>query len=115
MVEIHQCNDALNSLGLAEDVAIITDGRFSGFNHGVFVGHVVPEACRGGLIAYIEDGDLITLDVESRQINVEIDEKELKRRKEKPIERKIPVKTGFMKLYADNVLPANLGAAMQAW
>lgn len=115
MVEIHQCNDALNSLGLAEDVAIITDGRFSGFNHGVFVGHVVPEACRGGLIAYIEDGDLITLDVESRQINVEIDEKELKRRKEKPIERKIPLKTGFMRLYADNVLPANLGAAMQAW
>lgn len=115
MVEIHQCNDALNSLGLAEDVAIITDGRFSGFNHGAFVGHVVPEACRGGMIAYIEDGDLITLDVEKREISVAIAPEEFERRKQQPIKRECPVRSGFMKLYADTVLPANLGAAMQTW
>lgn len=115
MVEIHQCSDALNSLGLAEDVAIITDGRFSGFNHGAFVGHVVPEACRGGMIAYIKNGDLITLDVEKREISVAIAPEELEQRKQQPIKRECPVRSGFMKLYADTVLPANLGAAMQSW
>lgn len=113
LVEIHQCNDAINGIGLTEDVAIVTDGRFSGFNHGAFVGHVVPEAYHGGMIALIEDGDMITIDVMHRQIHVDVEEPVRQKRaaawKQPPLKKQ----SGFMRLYAENALSADLGAAMQ--
>ena len=113
MVEVHQCNDAVNGLGLGSDVAIVTDGRFSGFNHGAFVGHVVPEAMHGGMIAFIEDDDLITIDVDRRIVNVDIPTHTLQERKASWVKPDYRIKKGFMRLYADTALPANLGAAMQ--
>lgn len=113
MVEVHQCNDAINGLGLGSDVAIVTDGRFSGFNHGAFVGHVVPEAMNGGPIALVEEGDRITIDVRNKSISVDVSEEELARRRKNWKKPEPRVKSGFMRMYADNALPANLGAAMQ--
>lgn len=113
LVEVHQCNDAINGLGLGSDVAIVTDGRFSGFNHGAFVGHVVPEAMHGGLIAFVEDGDIITIDVNNRIIHADIPEEVLNQRKSLWKKPKPKTEKGFMYLYAQTALPADLGAAMQ--
>ncbi len=71
----------LVGLGLGDSVALITDGRFSGTNNGCFVGHISPEAAEGGPIALIHDGDLITIDVENKRIDLQVDEEELARRR----------------------------------
>merc|ERR1719199_2420177 len=68
--------------GLGQDVALITDGRFSGGSHGFCVGHVAPEAQVGGPIAMVVDGDIITIDAETHSITVDIDEEEMKTRTE---------------------------------
>jgi dihydroxy-acid dehydratase len=66
--------------GLGDEVALITDGRFSGATHGLMVGHVAPEAFRGGPIAHVRDGDSIVVDVENRQLVLEVADDELERR-----------------------------------
>ena len=71
---------ALAGQGLGEDVALITDGRFSGATKGFCVGHVAPEAAVGGAIALIQDGDTITMDIPNRKITLEVSEEELQRR-----------------------------------
>jgi len=71
---------ALVGEGLGGTVALMTDGRFSGATHGLMVGHVAPEAARGGPIAALKDGDVVTVDVASRQLKVDLSEPELKRR-----------------------------------
>src|SRR5437868_14695571 len=71
---------ALVGEGLGGTVALITDGRFSGATHGLMVGHVAPEAARGGPIAAVRDGDIVVIDVQKRQLNVELSEGELNRR-----------------------------------
>ena len=71
---------AIVGAGLGEGVALITDGRFSGATHGLMVGHIAPEAHRGGPIAHIRDGDTITIDVEKRELNHDVPEDELARR-----------------------------------
>ena len=71
---------AINGAGLGEDVALLTDGRFSGATHGFMIGHVAPEAARGGPIAAIRDGDIITIDVGSRRMDVDLDDDEIARR-----------------------------------
>jgi dihydroxy-acid dehydratase len=68
---------ALVGEGLGDEIALITDGRFSGATHGLMVGHIAPEAARGGPIAAVREGDTITLDVENRELNVEISADEL--------------------------------------
>jgi dihydroxy-acid dehydratase len=64
---------ALNGVGMGEHVALLTDGRFSGATHGFMAGHVAPEAVRGGPIAAVADGDIITIDVDERRIDVDLD------------------------------------------
>jgi dihydroxy-acid dehydratase len=71
---------AINGAGLGESVALVTDGRFSGATHGFMVGHVAPEAARGGPIAALRTGDIITLDVDARRLDVDVDEDELRAR-----------------------------------
>jgi dihydroxy-acid dehydratase len=66
--------------GLGEQVALLTDGRFSGATHGLMAGHVAPEAARGGPIAAVHEGDTIVFDIEARRLDVEIDAAELKSR-----------------------------------
>jgi dihydroxy-acid dehydratase len=72
---------ALVGLGLGEEVALLTDGRFSGATHGLMAGHVAPEAVKGGPIGLIEDGDQITLDVNARRLDVNLSDEELEQRR----------------------------------
>ena len=72
---------AIMGAGLGEDVALMTDGRFSGGSHGFIIGHIVPEAQEGGPIALIENGDQITLDAAENRIEVDLSDSELERRR----------------------------------
>jgi dihydroxy-acid dehydratase len=102
----------LVGMGLADSVAIITDGRFSGATRGPCVGHICPEAVLGGPLAALRDGDHIVIDVPARTLNVDLDRQELAARLEDwaPPRRRIP--PGFLRLYADHVAPANRGATL---
>lgn len=115
MMEVMLSTDALYTTGMEGSVGLITDGRFSGFNRGPIVGHVSPEAIAGGVIAIIEDGDLIEMDIPGRALNVELTGQEIARRLEawQPLEPR--TQTGFLALYAQLALPAHQGAAMQKW
>jgi dihydroxy-acid dehydratase len=73
MREMLAVTAAIQGAGLGDDVALITDGRFSGATYGFMVGHVAPEAARGGPIAFIQDGDRVTIDVDARRIDVDAD------------------------------------------
>jgi dihydroxy-acid dehydratase len=80
MREMLAVTAAINGAGLGESVALLTDGRFSGATHGFMAGHVAPEAARGGPIAAVRDGDTITIDVDARRIDVDLDDDEIARR-----------------------------------
>jgi dihydroxy-acid dehydratase len=77
MREMLAVTAAINGAGLGEDVALITDGRFSGATHGLMAGHVAPESVRGGPIGAVRDGDQITLDVEARRLDVALSDEEI--------------------------------------
>jgi dihydroxy-acid dehydratase len=115
MMEVMLSTDALYTTGLEGSVGLITDGRFSGFNRGPIVGHVSPEAIEGGVIAIVQDGDIVGMDIPGRALNVELTEEEIARRLRdwQPLEPR--TKTGFLALYAQLALPADQGAAMQKW
>ncbi|RZN62840.1 dihydroxy-acid dehydratase [Methanonatronarchaeum sp. AMET6-2] len=99
MPEMLAPTSALTGMGLEKSVALLTDGRFSGGTRGPCIGHISPEAADGGPIAYIEDGDKITIDIPNREINAEITDSELQRRKEKT-EIKTIDKKGLLGRYA---------------
>jgi dihydroxy-acid dehydratase len=80
MREMLAVTAAINGAGLGDTVALLTDGRFSGATHGFMAGHVAPEAARGGPIAAVRDGDRITIDVDARRIDVDLDDDEIARR-----------------------------------
>ena len=80
MREMLHVTGAIVGEGLSEEVALVTDGRFSGATHGFMVGHVSPEAARGGPLAALRDGDTIVLDVEARELRVELPDDELAER-----------------------------------
>lgn len=96
--------------GLGKKCALITDGRFSGATRGICVGHICPEAANGGVIALIKDGDKIKIDINSRSIELLVDDNELEARQKelKPFELK--VKSGYLAKYAKNVQDASHGA-----
>ena len=96
--------------GLGKDVALITDGRFSGGSHGFVVGHICPEAFVGGTIALIKNGDTITIDADKRTINVDLSEKEIKARLKKWKQPKPRYTRGLLAKYARTVVSAHLGA-----
>ncbi|BBM17969.1 dihydroxy-acid dehydratase [Enterococcus avium] len=99
--------------GLGKDVALITDGRFSGATRGIAVGHVSPEAAAGGPIALVQDGDEITIDLTNRTLNVAVSEEEMAKRKEK-LERFQPkVKKGWLARYSAMVTSAHTGGVMK--
>jgi dihydroxy-acid dehydratase len=87
MPEMLKPTGAVIGAGLGKDVALITDGRFSGGSHGFVVGHITPEAQEGGTIALLKDGDIITIDATRNSIEVKLSEEEIKQRRslwEKP-------------------------------
>ncbi len=81
MPEMLTCTSAIMGAGLGQDVAMLTDGRFSGGSHGFIIGHIVPEAQEGGPIALIEDGDIVTIDAVTNSLSVNLSEAELERRR----------------------------------
>ncbi len=101
---------AIMGKGLGSDVALITDGRFSGGSHGFVVGHVTPEAATGGPIALIEDGDRITIDAESKRIDLDISDDELAQRRAEWVRPKSSVTGGALAKYRSEVLSASRGA-----
>ncbi|MFV0504860.1 MAG: dihydroxy-acid dehydratase [Lachnospirales bacterium] len=113
MREMLSPTSALAGMGLDKDVALITDGRFSGASRGASIGHVSPEAAVGGAIAIVENGDFIDLDINKGKIHLDITNEEFeKRMKEyKPIEPKI--KKGYLARYAKLVTSANRGAVLE--
>ncbi len=110
MQEMLSVTAAIVGQGLGDDVALITDGRFSGASHGPMVGHVAPEAAVGGPIALLQEGDIVTLDIPGRQLNVKISEEELTDRQSKwnPIPPNYT--TGALAKYAKLVSSASTGA-----
>jgi dihydroxy-acid dehydratase len=82
MPEMLTPTSAIMGAGLGQDVAMITDGRFSGGSHGFIIGHVVPEAQEGGPIALVQNGDMITINAETNEISVDVSDEELTSRKE---------------------------------
>ena len=101
---------ALAGSGLGEDVALLTDGRFSGATRGMMVGHVAPEAAVGGPIAGLRDGDVVVFDVEKRRLEVELDEEELEERLKGWKAPTPHFRRGVMAKYASRVVSASLGA-----
>ena len=110
MREMLSPTSAIQGAGLGSTVALITDGRFSGATRGAAIGHVSPEAVNGGPIAYVKDGDMISIDIPNYSITLEISDEELEeRRKTMPIKRKENI-TGYLKRYAQQVSSADKGA-----
>ncbi|MBQ1935168.1 MAG: dihydroxy-acid dehydratase, partial [Clostridia bacterium] len=110
MREMLSPTSAIAGMGLDKDVALITDGRFSGATRGASIGHVSPEAVRGGLIAYVKDGDIISINIPAYSIELKVDDAELAKRKtEMPIKKKEGIK-GALKRYSEQVSSADKGA-----
>jgi dihydroxy-acid dehydratase len=110
MREMLSPTGAIMGKGLGKDVALITDGRFSGGSHGFVVGHVSPEAAVGGPIALIRDGDQIRIDAETREINVDISPGEMERRRAEWQRPRSSVRTGVLAKYRNEVSSASEGA-----
>ena len=109
MPEMLKPTSAIMGAGLGKEVALITDGRFSGGTHGFVVGHVTPEAQVGGPIALVADGDIITIDAEKNSITVALSEEELQTRKEAWKAPALKVSKGSLYKYAKTVSSASQG------
>ena len=110
MREMLSPTSAINGRGLSQDVALLTDGRFSGGSHGFVIGHVTPEAHLGGPIALVEDGDTITVDAENAEINLHVSDEELAARKAKWQAPDAYTQRGTLAKYATLVSSASEGA-----
>lgn len=110
MREMLQVTAALVGEGIGDQVALLTDGRFSGATHGLMAGHVAPEAIRGGPIAAVQEGDTITLDIDARRLDVDLSDEEIARRVEMYEPPEPRYKRGVMAKYAASVSSASEGA-----
>ena len=113
MREMLNPTSAIAGMGLGSTVALITDGRFSGASWGASIGHVSPEAAMGGPIALVEEGDIISIDIDSHQLNLLVSDEELAARKAKWQPREPKVTTGYLARYASLVTSADKGAVLQ--
>lgn len=113
MREMLSPTSEIAGMGLDKDVALITDGRFSGATRGASIGHVSPEAAVGGPIALIEEGDMISIDIPNNKINVAVDDAILEARRAKWQPREPRITTGYLRRYAAQVTSANTGAVLQ--
>ena len=109
MREMMMTTDALVGLGMGQEVFVLTDGRFSGFTEGAAIGHISPEAAVGGVIAVVEEGDTIKIDVDARSANLCVPDEVIKERLAKwtpPLKKS----RGILGIYAKTALQAHLGA-----
>ena len=110
MREMLSPTSAIAGMGLDKDVALITDGRFSGATRGASLGHVSPEAASGGLIAYVKDGDIISINIPEYKIELKVSNEEIEKRKQTmPIKKKTDI-GGCLARYAAQVSSADKGA-----
>lgn len=112
MREMLNPTSAICGMGLGESVALITDGRFSGATRGASIGHVSPEAAAGGTIALVEEGDMIAIDIPKCQIQLEVSEEELSKRRAAWVCPEPKIKTGYLARYAKLVSSADKGAIL---
>jgi dihydroxy-acid dehydratase len=110
MREMLSPTSAIMGRGLGADVALITDGRFSGGTHGFVVGHITPEAYLGGPIAVVKNGDAITIDARARQLSLDVTAREINARLKKWKQPKPRYTRGVLAKYARHVSNASLGA-----
>lgn len=113
MREMLSPTSSIAGMGLDKDVALITDGRFSGASRGASIGHVSPEAMSGGLIGLLKDGDTIHIDIPGRKLSVDLSDEEIAVRKAAYIKPEPKVKSGYLARYAKLVTSANTGAVME--
>jgi len=100
----------LSGMGMDKEVALITDGRFSGATRGAAIGHVSPEAASRGPIAALQNGDIIKIDIPNNELNVELSDKEIAERLSQLAEFEPKIKTGYLKYYTEKVTSASTGA-----
>ena len=112
MREMLSPTSAICGMGLDKEVALITDGRFSGATRGAAIGHVSPEAMEGGPIAFIRDGDIIEIDINRNILNVKLTDEELAERKKDWVPNEPRVKTGYLRRYSKMVSSGMQGAVM---
>lgn len=110
MREMLTPTSAIAGMGLDKDVALITDGRFSGATRGASIGHVAPESAIGGPIAIVEEGDIIKIDIPQKRLDLKIEEEEIKQRLDKLKLPSSKIKSGYLKYYTNFVGPADKGA-----
>ncbi len=110
MREMLTPTSAIAGMGLDKDVALITDGRFSGATRGASIGHVAPEAAMRGPIAIVEEGDVIEIDILEKKLNIKLEEDEIKERLKRLKVPETKVKSGYLKYYTNFVGPADKGA-----
>ena len=103
----------LSGMGRDKEVALLTDGRFSGGSRGAAIGHVSPEAATRGPIAALRDGDIIKIDIPNYKLEVELSDKEMTERLAQLAEFEPKVKTGYLRYYAEKVGPASTGAVFK--
>jgi dihydroxy-acid dehydratase len=102
----------LSGMSMDKEIALITDGRFSGATRGAAIGHVSPEAASRGPIAALRNGDIIKIDIPNHKLNVELDDKQISERLSQLAEFEPKVKTGYLKRYAEKVTSASTGAVL---
>ena len=104
---------AIAGMGLDSTCALITDGRFSGVSRGASIGHISPEAAAGGLLAYVEDGDLISIDIPNHKLELLVSEDEIAARRAKRVPQPPKKVSGYLKRYRAMVSSANQGAILE--
>ena len=112
MREMLNPTSAIAGMGLDKEVALITDGRFSGATRGASIGHVSPEAASGGTIGLVEEGDTISIDIPNHTITLKVSDEELQRRRAKWVCPEPRIKTGYLARYAKMVSSAAQGAVL---
>ena len=112
MREMLSPTSAICGMGLDKDVALITDGRFSGATRGAAIGHVSPEALAGGPIGLVQDGDIISIDIDKCQLNIKVSDEELAKRKAAWVPQEPKIKSGYLKRYSMHVASGMQGAVM---
>jgi len=113
MREMLSPTSAIVGMGLDKDVALITDGRFSGGSQGAAIGHISPEAAEGGLIAFVKNGDRISIDIPKKKLTLKVSEREIKRRRKNWRAPEPKIKSGYAARYAQMVTSAGTGAVFK--
>ena len=113
MREMLNPTSAIAGMGLGSTVALITDGRFSGASRGASIGHVSPEAAVGGPIALVQEGDIISIDIPNRKLDVKVSDEEMAKRREAWTPREPKITTGYLARYRELVTSGNRGAVLE--